>query len=172
MNRYFESPGSRCARDLAAMLLGVGLGAALMFLLDPESGRRRRALVRDKSLHYARRARDSQEAMLRHASDRAQGVAAAARRRFDPAELVEDGILLERVRAALGHVLDDPRAIDVRVRCGTVILKGPARQEQIEELVACVEHVRGVIEVDNRLSLNRASGPTAAGTAYPDGIAR
>lgn len=31
--------------------LGAGLGASLMYLLDPEGGRRRRALARDKAVH-------------------------------------------------------------------------------------------------------------------------
>jgi osmotically-inducible protein OsmY len=44
--------------------------------------------------------------------------------------------------------------VDVRVRSGTVVLRGPARAEQIAELVACAARVRGVRAVENRLSLN------------------
>ncbi|HET9227654.1 MAG TPA: YtxH domain-containing protein [Thermoanaerobaculia bacterium] len=34
--------------DQLALLGGAGLGAGLMYLLDPDGGRRRRALTRDK----------------------------------------------------------------------------------------------------------------------------
>lgn len=32
---------------------GMALGAALAYVLDPDNGRRRRALVRDKGVHWA-----------------------------------------------------------------------------------------------------------------------
>ena len=35
---------------------GAGLGAGVMYLLDPDKGRRRRALTRDKVLHFANKA--------------------------------------------------------------------------------------------------------------------
>ena len=41
-------------KPAAALLGGIGIGAALMYLLDPDRGRRRRALVRDKAVHFAR----------------------------------------------------------------------------------------------------------------------
>ena len=72
-------------------------------------------------------------------------------------EPVDDAVLAERVRAAMGHVIGDPQAIEVRVHDGCVMLKGPAQQHEIGELVACAERVRGVREVDNRLSM---SSPT------------
>ncbi|MEA2560184.1 MAG: hypothetical protein QOH06_1688 [Acidobacteriota bacterium] len=38
-------------RNPLTLLGGVGLGAGLMYLLDPDGGRRRRALARDKAVH-------------------------------------------------------------------------------------------------------------------------
>ena len=72
-------------------------------------------------------------------------------------EPVDDTVLAERVRAAMGYVISDPHAIEVRVQDGRVTLKGPALQEEIGELVACAERVRGVREVDNRLSVSSGS---------------
>jgi osmotically-inducible protein OsmY len=57
----------------------------------------------------------------------------------------------------MGHVITDPHAIEVRVSEGRVTLKGPALPHEIGELVACTERVRGVREVDNRLSVSGAS---------------
>jgi BON domain-containing protein len=70
------------------------------------------------------------------------------------AEAVDDAVLGERVRAAISRVVDDPRGIDVRVRDGCVILKGPVVPEEAGELVACAGRVPGVRTVENRLSIN------------------
>jgi hypothetical protein len=72
-----------------------------------------------------------------------------ARGRGEP---VDDPILLGRVRLALAQTIADPEAVDVRVHEGTVILKGPATEEQIAEMIACAGRVRGVRGVENRLS--------------------
>jgi osmotically-inducible protein OsmY len=69
-----------------------------------------------------------------------------------------DDTLAERVRAALGRVVEDPGAIDVRVRDGLVILRGPAIAEQAGELVACAERVPGVRAVENRMAVNPGNG--------------
>ncbi len=74
--------------------------------------------------------------------------------RLDPGDSVDDAIVLERVRAALADVIADPLGVDIRVRYGTVTLKGPATAEQIAEMVACASRVRGVRTVENRLSPN------------------
>jgi hypothetical protein len=170
MDRSFRPSSAAYTTGPLALVLGLSLGAALMYFLDPDNGRRRRTLVREKSARYAREARDRQAGLLRHAGNRARGAAASVRHRLHPDDIVEDGVLLERVRAALGHVVGDPHAVDIRVKCGTVVLKGPARQEQMDELVACVRNVRGVRDVENRLSLSLDSPP--AGQSYPAGIAR
>ena len=41
------------------LLGGIGLGAGLMYFLDPQQGRRRRALVRDQFTHLSREACDA-----------------------------------------------------------------------------------------------------------------
>ena len=134
------------------LLLGLGAGLALMFFLDPATGRRRRAAAEEKSVRYARQAAHARDALARRVLGHLRGAIAGIRHEAEPQEPVEDAILLERVRAAMGHVVPDPHGVDIRVRCGTVILKGPASSGQIGELVACAEHVRGVREVENRLS--------------------
>ncbi len=46
-------------------LLWLGLGAAAMYLLDPEQGRRRRALARDKLVEARRVIRERAEGKTR-----------------------------------------------------------------------------------------------------------
>jgi osmotically-inducible protein OsmY len=136
----------------------AGVGAALMFLFDPDNGKRRRALLKDKSARYARKAQETEEALVRQTLHHVQGALATLRGRLTPPEPVDDAVLTERVRAALGHVVPDANAIDVKVRDGCVILKGPVLPEEIGEIVACTERVRGVQQVDNRLSPNAVTG--------------
>jgi len=137
-----------------AILCSIGIGAALMYFLDPDSGRRRRTLAAEKSARLKRSALDRQDAIVRNALHRVNGTLAGIRARLRPEEPVDDGVLVERVRAAMGHVVGDPRAVEVRVHEGRVTLKGPVRQDEMGELVACAKRVRGVREVDNRLSVS------------------
>jgi gas vesicle protein len=62
-----------------AFLTGLCVGAAAMYFFDPQGGRRRRALVRDKAVSWANDAQDYAEKKARHLSNRAQGLAHEAR---------------------------------------------------------------------------------------------
>ncbi len=64
------------------LLGGIGLGAGLMYMLDPDKGRRRRALVRDQLTSASNRASKALGRTSRDLSNRAQGVVAEARKRL------------------------------------------------------------------------------------------
>ena len=66
-----------------ALLSGIGVGAALMYVLDPERGRRRRALARDKAVSFAGKTGDMVAKRSRDIANRAKGVAAEARSVFE-----------------------------------------------------------------------------------------
>jgi gas vesicle protein len=59
--------------------VGAGLGAGLMFLLDPDRGRRRRALARDKAIHLAKSTEKIVGARSRDLGNRASGAASRIR---------------------------------------------------------------------------------------------
>jgi hypothetical protein len=61
-------------------LVTFGLGALAMYLLDPEQGRRRRALLRDQITHARRLMGERTGAAMRDVSNRAYGVAKEAQR--------------------------------------------------------------------------------------------
>ena len=150
----YESSGT----SFFALLGALGAGAALMYFLDPDSGRRRRALARDKYMSGKAAVQDAAQAAVHDAANRTRGAIARLQGNLTSREeIVDDSVLTERVRAAMGHVITDPHAIEVRVHDGCVTLKGPALQDEIGELVACTERVRGVRQVDNRLSVSNAS---------------
>jgi hypothetical protein len=57
----------------------LGLGALAMYYLDPVSGNRRRALLRDKLVHYRKEARVYAGGTYQDLRNRAHGVVAEAR---------------------------------------------------------------------------------------------
>jgi hypothetical protein len=74
---YFVRPSP--GRKAAALLTGVGIGAALMYVLDPDRGKRRRALVRDKAVSLANQTGRIVAKKSRDLTNRAKGMAAGMR---------------------------------------------------------------------------------------------
>jgi len=62
-----------------AAAAGFVVGALAMFVFDPESGRRRRAIARDKTVSTVNDAVEGVKSSARDLKNRAQGVAAEAR---------------------------------------------------------------------------------------------
>ena len=60
-------------RGIFAILAGLGVGAAVMYLFDPEGGNRRRALLRDKAIKLNRQARETIDGSMKDLSNRAKG---------------------------------------------------------------------------------------------------
>jgi len=63
-------------------LTAMAAGAALMFFLDPDSGRRRRALARDKYLHGKTALQDATESAVHRAADQTRGAIARIQNRI------------------------------------------------------------------------------------------
>ena len=57
-----------------AVLGGLALGAGLMYVLDPERGRRRRALMNDKLTSWCSHSARATGSKARHLSNRAKGL--------------------------------------------------------------------------------------------------
>ena len=64
--------------ELVGFLVGLGTGVALMYFLDPEKGRRRRTLMRDKAVALSNDASEAIDKTSRDLSNRAYGVMAEA----------------------------------------------------------------------------------------------
>lgn len=76
-----NSGGSRTG----GLLLGLGIGALLMYFNDPASGRRRRALLRDQCVHAGRVAVDRKNKLVNDMRNRTYGVAARAQQKLSGA---------------------------------------------------------------------------------------
>jgi BON domain-containing protein len=134
---------------------GLGLGTGLMFLLDPDRGKRRRAMLRDKCAWSARKTGEAAQVTARDIRNRAQGIASTVRSRFR-SEQVDDTKLTDRVRSKLGRVVSHPGAIEVKAQDGVVTLTGPILTEELPQLLTTVNHVSGVNEVVNNLEPHSA----------------
>lgn len=138
------------------VLVGAGIGAAVVFMFDPAGGGRRRALVRDKIVRASRLTRDGLDATARDMGNRARGIAAATRGRMWNGE-IDDDTLIERVRARLGRVSSHPRAIDVLADDGIITLRGPILASEVPTVMAAIRSVRGVEDVVNHLQSHESA---------------
>jgi uncharacterized membrane protein len=143
-------------RELA-LLGGIGLGATLMYMVDPDRGKRRRALMRDKLARATHKVPDAISATARDISNRVQGMTAQATSAFS-SEDVSDEVLVARVRSKLGRIVSHPSSIEVAANQGRVVLSGPILAHETNDLLACVRAVPGVREVDNLLDVHKQAG--------------
>lgn len=137
------------------LVLGsVGLGVGLMYFLDPSVGARRRALVRDKARAYWRKTGTFIERTARDARNRTRGLVSEARTQFRGADVPDDTVLEERVRAQLEHAMSHGGTIRVNAHEGRVTLSGPISPSAADKLLETVASVPGVTEVVNRLDVS------------------
>lgn len=145
-------------RPMSAMTLlaGIGIGAALMYLLDPIGGGRRRARVRDKASGVLNRTGHKLERRSADVRNRARGATAELRNVRD--DHPSDDQLVARVRSELGHHVEHARAIDVVAEEGQVTLRGPVLSSELDDVLATARKVRGVERVENQLDVHAAPG--------------
>ena len=138
-------------KNLLRITAAFGAGMLLMYFLDPNTGRRRRALVRDRAVATGHDVQRFASANSRHVANHLRGVAARTRGRLAREE-IEDDRLEARVRSRLGRLVEHPHGVEVRVREGCVVLKGAASADEIDDLVDAIASMPGVEEVDCHLT--------------------
>jgi uncharacterized membrane protein len=139
--------------SLVGLSGALGLGAGLAYLLDPERGRRRRALASDQIVSAAHAAGDAADATARDVRNRVLGTIARVRSMFED-DHASDDVIVERVRARMGSSVRHARAIDVTARDGHVTLRGPILADEVDGVLRRVRRVRGVCSVDDRLEVH------------------
>jgi BON domain len=130
----------------------AGVGAA--YFLDPDAGKRRRHMARDRALRALRRINRVGVTKAKLAGGRAQGMYALARRAVTrPAVATDDDTVLQRIRSdALRDVGVASRDVDVRVENGFATLRGSiASIDAADKLVSRVRKVPGVVDVSAEL---------------------
>ena len=73
-------------KEIIALLAGLGAGAALMYLLDPDRGNRRRALIRDKAVKLNRQTQEAVTGTVKDMTNRAKGMLHEAKSAINPNE--------------------------------------------------------------------------------------
>jgi len=146
------------------LMLGcAGLGASVMYTLDPRLGRRRRALIRDKAQAYWRRTGKVLSQTARNARQRTYGLIAETQTQIRGADVPEDAVLVARVRAQIGHVVSQAGTVDVTAHQGRVTLSGSIAAHEVEKLLSAVASVAGVTAVVNRLEVNHTTASATGG---------
>jgi uncharacterized membrane protein len=139
------------------MLSGLGLGAALMYISDPNKGKRRRAEARNKVTHTVNIANDAIGKTSRDIANRVTGIAAEMESLFTCSKASDD-VLSARVRSELGRLVSHPHAIEVAVAEGRVTLSGQILAAEVDELIESASAIRGVTGVENRLEVHEEAG--------------
>ena len=134
------------------------MGAAAVWFLDPESGRRRRSITRDKAGKYARQGMAQAESTARSAGAQVKGASKSA----SPvggrsADDLNDAGLKAKVESEIFREADAPKGrVSVDVVDGVVTLRGElGAEDEITQLEKDASGVDGVREVRNLLSAAR-----------------
>jgi osmotically-inducible protein OsmY/predicted transcriptional regulator len=144
--------GSSIKSSLALGAVCLGFGAGIMYLFDPNRGRTRRAIARDKAASWCS---SSSEMVSRTAQDlknRAAGVASSTKTMWK-SEAVPDQKLEARVRSKMGRYVSHPHAISVHADNGRVSLSGPILAHEAPKLLKCAKSIPGVQSVDDHLDI-------------------
>jgi uncharacterized membrane protein len=140
---------------------GIGVGAGLMYVLDPDRGARRRAGLRDQFVHTANKAPDLVGATVRDIRNRAQGLTSTVGSLF-VADNASDEVMVQRVRSKLGRIVSHPHAINVSSQNGRVTLAGPIIAHEVDDLIGCVSAISGVTDIVNKLEDHNEAGNISA----------
>jgi osmotically-inducible protein OsmY len=141
---------------MKTLLLGLGLGAVLEFLLDPRLGRRRRALVRDRVAATARRGWHRIGRIGRKATSDVAGMGERITHlSVAGVRSADDAALKARVETELFRDPEVPKGrININVEDGVVVLRGELdRPGQITAIVAKARTIPGVADVESLLHL-------------------
>jgi osmotically-inducible protein OsmY len=152
------------------VLIAAAIGAALTYFFDPDRGRRRRAMARDRSTGAARQGARRLARLGRWGGAEAYGVTQKIRhRQEEPKPQPDDVTLARKVETEIFRSPDVPKGkINVNAVDGVVELRGEAdRPEMIEDLESQIRDIPGVRDVRNMLHVPETPAPTTPEQSSP-----
>jgi osmotically-inducible protein OsmY len=144
------------------LALAAAAGAAITYFFDRASGRRRRALARDRSAAFVRQTWRRLGRTGRHAQAEAYGVSQKAQHLTEePKPRPDDATLAHKVETEIFRGADVPKGqINVNAENGVVVLRGEVgTPEMIRDLEDRARNVHGVEKVENLLHLPGTPAP-------------
>jgi uncharacterized membrane protein len=139
-------------RNRFTLLSSIGLGALATYIFDPVSGRRRRALIRDKATALKTKTTDAMDVTSRDLRNRTTGLAAEAKSWLHWSAKSDD-TLEQRICSKIATLVSYPHSIRVKNDNGKVVLSGPILVHEVDALLKHVSGMRDVHEVDNKLEV-------------------
>lgn len=136
--------------QLGKWLGTAALGALVMYMLDPDRGRSRRARSGQKLLGMTKRTGTALDRAMRDIGNRVSGLQARMVHMGERQSAhTDDQILVERVRSALGRSVSNPHSISISAQSGRVSVGGPILASEKQQLLDVVRAVPGVSEVSD-----------------------
>jgi osmotically-inducible protein OsmY len=141
----------------------AALAAAATYFFDPQNGKRRRNMARDRTAALFRRLGRRGERAGRAVAAEATGLAAKAQHLQEEEKPQPDDVTLARkVESELFRDEDVPKGrINVNAENGKIVIRGEVdRPEMISELEERVRKVQGAQGVENLLHVPGTPAPT------------
>jgi hypothetical protein len=140
-----EPPAGRARLLVVGTMIGIVWGR----LFDPISGRRRRAMLRDRTGAFFRRGGRK----VGRIGSYARGFAKRVTHRREEPKDYDDATLADKIKSEIFRPADVPKGqININVQAGVVQLRGQVPSpEMIDDLEEQVRRIHGVREVENLL---------------------
>lgn len=133
-------------------LLGVALAAGAMYIFDPDSGHRRRVLLRDRCARAAKRLELRTRDARHEVSHQVHDLTAKARTQLARRK-VNDKALLKQARAAIARASSHPEAIASTVHDGHVYLRGDVLTYEHQPVLDEMRSLEGVRVITDHLTI-------------------
>ena len=148
-----EPAGTGRRRTLTAATIGVGAGAALAYLFDPQRGNARRIRLRDQGAATVRHAARAAGRAYRAISSAAAGKLEAFTTGGTRVPPIDDVTLRDRAETVLFRGRDVPKgSINISAERGILVLRGEVpTPEMAAKLGRKAEGIEGVWSVHNLL---------------------
>ncbi len=146
---------------MGVFVVGGALGALLAYFFDPNSGTRRRHMLRDRTAGFFRSGGRQAARAGRGVAAEAYGVSQKVQHLKEEPKDFDDATLANKIRSEVFRDPDVPKGqINVSVQDGVAQLRGQVpRAELIDDLVEQTRKVQGVREVENLLHLPGTEAP-------------
>ena len=154
-------PGRHRAQVAGAFAAGAAGGSAVLFFLDPKSGRRRRRLSADRATGALRHTWRRAARAGRRVRAGSYGTAQSIRHRSESPRDIDDVTLARKVETELFRDPNVPKGqISVNAQRGVVQLRGEVSStDMVTTLVDRAREVNGVRDVESLLHLPGVDPP-------------